>query len=168
MRKPFVPPDLPIPDKVDFDGYYAIPIKTTNAVEDWQVLTHNAEMIAKLRGEGSRTEWPFVCTLEDNYKDLAWLELCHTYRQLFCYIFRSSSDDRYIGCVYIYPIELFFADKVEQYDVDYSCWVTKETFDKGMYDKIFNSTLQWLVKGWHFDRKRIFLRNKLLPENIII
>jgi len=167
MRTSFVPPDFRIPLKTDLDAdNYLIPITTKDLNEDWQVILNNADAITKTRGGGSRKDWPYTCTLEEDYKDLAWLEVCAAYRQLFCYLIRTKKDNRYIGCIYIYPIELFYPEKADDFDVDMSCWVIQSELDKGNYERIAKSLLEWLISSWPFPKKRIYFRNKLVPEEI--
>ena len=166
MRKPFVPEDFAVPQCVTLDKTYSLfPITVKNVHEDWRVIRQNAATIHMIRGGGSRNNWPFRCTLKENYKDLAWLELCATYKQLFAYIIRRKKDNRYIGCIYIYPIELFFPKKAKKYDVDFSFWIVKEAFDTGKYEKFTVSLMNWLGRYWPFEKKRIFFRNALVPKN---
>jgi hypothetical protein len=164
MRTAFVPKTFVPPQRVDMGEYYLVPITTKETMEDWHVIVDNAETISTVRGAGSRSEWPFTCTLEENYKDLAWLEVCAAYKQLFCYIIRSKKDHHYAGAIYIYPIDLFFPELGEKYDVDFSCWVVKSDFDNGKYDEIFTGLYEWLQKDWPFEKEKIYLRNALLPE----
>lgn len=166
MRQPFVSPSFtpPLRSQIN-DEYYVEQINTGHTKEDLQIITKNAEMIIKLRG-GSRDGWPSTCTYEENYKDLAWLELCASYKQLFSYIIRDRKND-YIGCIYIYPIELFYANKTNNYDVDFSFWITQETYDQRKYELIFLSLITWLKKDWPFEQKRIYFRNKEVPSSVL-
>lgn len=165
MRSNFLPTDFKVPQRANIDNnYYLMPITTNELIEDWQTLLNNASAITEVRGGGSRDEWPFVCSLEDDYKDLAWLEVCAKYKQLFSYIIRSAKDDNYVGCIYIYPIELFFSEKSEEFDVDFSYWITQSELDGGKYEEISESLLTWLLNEWPFDKKKIYFRNKLVPE----
>lgn len=162
MRQLFVPTLFTPPLRSQIsDEYYVEPINTSHTKEDLQIITHNAETIIKLRG-GSRHGWPTTCTYEENYKDLAWLELCANYKQLFSYIIRDK-ERKYIGCIYIYPIELFFAERVKDYDVDFSFWVTSEVYEQGKYESIFLNLIVWLKKDWPFEQKSIYFRNKNIP-----
>lgn len=164
MREPFVPKNFLPPTRVDLSGeYYVVPITINNVDEDWKVITTNADAISLTRGAGSRSQWPYTCTLEENYKDLAWLEVCAAYKQLFCYILRRQDTKAYVGAIYIYPIALFYAEKGKEYDVDFSCWVVQSELDNGNYNKIFDLLCKWLIKDWPFQKERIYLRNKLLP-----
>jgi hypothetical protein len=167
MRTSFVPPDFNIPAKTALGtDYYLIPINTNNLMEDWQIIINNADSIIKTRGGGSRKEWPYTCTLEEDYKDLAWLQICADYRQLFSYIIRSVKDNSYIGCIYIYPTELFYPDKGKDYDVDFSFWIIRSELDKGIYGQMAKKLMEWLRDSWPFDKNRIYFRNKLVPEEI--
>lgn len=165
MRQSFVPKLFEPPQTKELsDDYYVVPIKVKDVNEDWKIITTNVNSIFLTRGAGSRQEWPFNCSLEENRRDLSWLEECANYKQLFSYIIRRKTDDVYIGCIYIYPIELHFADKADVYDVDFSFWIIQSEFDEGKYDKIFDLLIDWLKKDWPFQIERVFLRNKLLPK----
>lgn len=166
MRYPFVPKDFNAPESALLGDNVLFPITTKDAMEDWLVLTSNSEIISKTRGGGSTESWPFKYSLEDNYKDLAWLELCAKSHQMFCYIVRRKDTNVYAGCVYIYPIEIFYPQKAENYDVDFSCWVTQKEFNEGNYDKVFMGLYKWLYTSWPFSRERIFLRNDLKPKEL--
>lgn len=166
MRTPFVPKDFQVPNNIVVGDYKLVAITTKDTMEDWLVVTSNAEILSKTRGAGTSEGWPFQYSLEENYKDLAWLELCAKSNQLFSYIIRRKDTNTYAGCLYIYPIEIFYPEKAENYNVDFSFWVTQEEFDKGNYEKVFKDLLDWLSNGWPFERKRIFLRNTLIPQSL--
>lgn len=165
MRQLFVSLDFKAPQKPVTIGknYYLVPVSTKDAVEDWFIMTNNVEM--NLRGD-SKVMCPHECSLEENFKDLAWLETCANYRQLFAYILRNKKDNSYAGCVYIYPIELFYPHLADKYDVDFSFWITKKEYLKGAYERIFKDLFNWLVKDWPFEKKRIYLRNREIPKSL--
>jgi hypothetical protein len=165
MNKPFVPKNFIPPGKDSLnDEIYLVPITTKDVTEDWQVILNNADTIRKTRGAGSRSEWPYNCTLEENYKDLAWLEVCAAYKQLFCYILRDNKTGVYLGAVYLYPITLFFPEKGGQYDVDFSFWITQPVLEAGKYQEIYRTLLDWLKEKWPFDVNCVYLRNKMRLE----
>ena len=162
MRQSFVPKSFTPPQQSQIsDEYYVEPINTSHTEEDLRTITNNAETIIKLRG-GSRNGWPTIFTYEENFIDLAWLQMCFRMRQLFSYIIRDR-ENRYIGCIYIYPIELYFAEKEKDYDVDFSFWITKDAYDQEKYELIFSHLIAWLKESWPFDHKRIYFRNKKIP-----
>lgn len=166
MRTPLVASEFVVPAQTKLGDYTLCPISTDNAVEDWLVLTANADAIVRQRGGSvSLTEWPYSCTLEENFKDLAWLETCAEQKQLFSYILRRA-DGVYAGCVYIYPIELCYPERAKDYDVDFSFWITEAEYDAGKYEPTFKALLAWLKKDWPFDQKRIYLRNQEMPANL--
>lgn len=166
MRTPFVPKIFK-PPKISqiSDVFYVEPIMVSHNKEDQKVFTQNAEIILKTRGFGSRKGWPFIFSLEENFIDLAWLESCAINRQLFSYVIRNT-EKKYVGCIYIYPIEFYFPDKANKYDVDFSFWIIQSVYDQGLYESIFSYLLSWLKKDWPFDPKRIYLRNKEIPKEI--
>ncbi len=68
--------------------------------------------------------------------------------------------------MYIYPIELFYPQLADKYDVDFWFWITKKDYDLGKYPEIFRGLLEWLTTDWPFSKARIYLRNKEIPENL--
>lgn len=161
MRQPFVPVDFKPPQGSVLGEYHLIPIQTKDVQEDLETLLKNADTITTLRGgNGSKEKWPYIFTLEENAIDIAWLEMCARNKQLFSYIIRNEKNS-YSGCVYIYPIELYFPEKADEFDVDFSFWIVQSEFDKGLYQNIYNLLYTWLEHEWPFPMKRIYLRNKL-------
>lgn len=161
MRQPLVPQNFVTPGKSEIsESYYVEPILASMNEEDLENLLESAEEIVKVRGQNhpDRNYWPFKYTLEKNYKDLAWLELCHRKKQLFSYVIRETGTERYCGCLYIYPIELFYPEKAVDYDVDFSFWVTKPTFAAGEYPVIRDDLATWLNENWPFG-ERVCYRN---------
>ncbi len=169
MRKSFVPRNFQVPDKFEFGDYLLNPITTLDVDEDLSVLLKNADAITTQRGGGSSGTWdgwPYNYTREENFKDLAWLELCGKEKQLFSYIIRRKKNDEYIGCLYIYPIELHYEELAVDFDVDFSFWIIQTEFDRGKYEYIFRELYTWLQLKWPFDKKRIFLRNRIIPQGL--
>jgi hypothetical protein len=169
MREEFVSKNVAVPQTKEFGDYYLVPITTNVTDEDLAVLLANADAITEQRGGGSSGTWdgwPYNYTREENFKDLAWLELCAKERQLFSYIIRRKKDNLYIGCLYIYPIELHYEKIAKDFDVDFSFWIIQSEFDKGKYDYIFKEILEWLSSEWPFKKERIYLRNKIIPKNL--
>lgn len=166
MRNPFVPNEFVASAMATVGKYRLHPITAKDALEDWIILKGNVDAITQQRG-GSKawTDWPRSCTLEENFKDLAWLETCGKTNQLFSYILRSD-DGAYAGCMYVYPIELFYAKLARDYDVDFSFWITQAEYDQGMYEATFHALLEWLSKDWPFTASRIYLRNAEIPDSL--
>lgn len=167
MLERFVPIDFVAPMKTHINEEYFVEALTTKyVIEDWQTILGNAETIQKIRGTShlvSRSEWPYSCTLEENYKDLAWLEICASYKQLFSYVLRRQKDNIYSGCIYMYPITLFYPEKAKYYDVDLSYWITEKEFIEGKYDRISLALHTWVRGAWPFEKGRIYFRNVLKP-----
>lgn len=155
-----------IPKRMEWENYYLEPITTEVAVEDWLTILDNAGTIEKQRGGGCYEGWPYNFSLEDNYKDLAWLERSAEYERLFCYVIRDLDSGKYLGCLYIYPIDLFYPELSDKYVVDFTFWIVEELYEKGQYEKIFKRLVAWLVEDWKFKRDKIYLRNAEVPESL--
>jgi len=171
MRNPLVPSDFRVPQKAVIGNYRLEPLTATINDEDHRVIIANADAITRQRG-GSRKDdevyanWPYSFSLEDNYKDLAWLETCANWRMLFSYVMRHKVTGEYTGSVYLYPIEIIFPDLAARYDVDLSLWITQSEYDAGLYDQVFREILDWVVRGWPFDPARIHLGNAEIPDDL--
>jgi len=153
-----------IPQKYSFDEYHLVPITTDNEKEDRHTIKVNAEIIALQRGGVSENKWPYVNTRKENYKDLAWLEICHKFKQLFSYVIRENKSNRYVGCVYLYPIELYFRKLANNYDFDFWLWITKVDYEKGKYQIVYKNVMDWFVNYWGLEKKKIYFRNNKLLE----
>ncbi len=166
MRTPFVPVDFTVPAEAHLGEYSLHTITTKDTAEDVRVLTANADAIVQQRGgTADRQKWPYVCSFDEDLQDLAWLEICAKNNQLFSYILRTT-EEHYAGCLYIYPIELFYSQLAKDYDVDFSFWITQELYDAGQYEVIFGALLSWLRASWPFDPQRIYLRNAEIPADL--
>ncbi|MCA9381887.1 hypothetical protein KC660_00585 [Candidatus Dojkabacteria bacterium] len=141
-------------------------IKTDIVEEDLQTLLDNADAITSQRGgSGADDGWPYKYSLEDNLKDVAWLEICTRHQQLASYVIRNEAN-RYVGCIYVYPIELHYAYKAQEYNIDFSFWITQQDYDAGLYEGIYEGLLNWMATDLKIDLNRVFLRNPETPDTI--
>lgn len=166
MRERFVPIDFERPMEADLGEYKLVAITMGDTEEDLSVLLQNADTIVKQRGGGTKDGWPHKYSYEENLKDLAWLEECAEKGMLFSYILRGKKDDKYLGCMYIYPIELFFPEKAEDFDVDFWFWIIEDLYKEDGYDEMSEVFLNWLDEKWPFDKSRIFFRKGERPINL--
>lgn len=163
MFKNFLPKNFNIRQSFILETCKLELLTTKQVVEDYFAVLANAEMIIKLRPDSggnkvSKETWPFKFSLEENYKDLAWLEVCASYKQLCAYIIRDLKTNQYIACVYLYPITLFYPEKAKDFDLDFSFWLSKSAYQQGRYNIIYKELAQWLHQSWPFSAKRIFWR----------
>ncbi len=166
-RKRFVPRDFQAPQHVNVGNYELVPITTHDVDEDLQTLLANADMIIQQRGgEIVPDKWPYKFTRDENFIDLAWLESCAKNGQLFSYILRNKNDNSYAGCVYIYPIELYYPELAEKYDVYFSFWITKQEYERDVYERVFKDLLNSLKNDWPFVPEKIYLRNREIPPSL--
>lgn len=165
-RTPFISDAVQPPTEAMIAGYRATPISVREVMEDWLMIQSHAETIAAQRGQAKREGWPFDCSLEDNYMDLAWLQRCAEDRQLFCYILRRPSDNAYVACVYIYPIELHSIEHIDRYDVDLSYWLIPQEVEAGHYTELRVALLEWLKDTWKFDLDRVYVRNVDVEDHL--
>jgi hypothetical protein len=97
----------------------------------------------------------------DNLKDLAWLDLCREYGQLFPYIMWNDrgGGHEYAGFAYVYPIELKYPRYAGKFDVDFSFWLSKGEFTEERYQNTFDALMGWMDAEWPFPASRVGVRN---------
>lgn len=147
-----------IPTELVFGDLAATPLHREDVDEDLEAVNSSLEIIRRTRGGG----WPSEKLSRDfNLLDLAWHEREFRDRSSFAYAIRLKGE--YVGCFYIYAIgeRKELSEETDQYDADFSWWVTQEAFDNGVYEKVFCA-----LKEWHgsFPFKNILFSNTLIPE----
>jgi len=126
---------------------------------DYMAVMSSIDTINEIRNDS----WPTKeLTLEDNQIDLGWHQREFEFHQSFSYIVWTKDLSEYLGCVYFYRTELPWIKAPDGADVDISVWVTKKTYDNGLYPIIFNCLRSWVENGWPF--KTPYYSNKKIPD----
>lgn len=154
-----IPNGFVAPERLTYENIVAVPLKRVHLQDDLKAVNSSIETIQQTRG-GS---WPAEeLTEEFDFLDLAWHEREFRDANSFAYVVYDM-DGEYVGCVYIYPmgVRTKLSEELLQYDADVSWWVTKEKYENGDYEKLYEAIRFW-VKEFPFST--IYFSNKLIPE----
>lgn len=164
--KKFIPDDFKVPDTCKTRSYIFRKFKKKDNVKDYQAVMKNADFIKKIRGgKLCHDDWPASdFSLEDNRKDVTSFLNNFKQRKSFAYIIWDKNESKYLGCIYLNPIEKFYIEYQDKYDVDFSMWVTKDVYKRGLYTDIYQVVYDWLREDWPF--KRIMHRNAEVPIDV--
>lgn len=153
-----IPKGFNLPEALKHEDLEARPLTRDDLVEDLKAVNSSIDIIKKTRG-GS---WPEE-ELDKNFVllDLAWHEREFRDKTSFAYVIHHNG--KYIGCFYIYPIggRTLLDDITDEYDADFSWWVTKEAFEQGFYERVYSA-----LKSWESELPfgEVLYSNKLIPK----
>lgn len=156
-----LPTGVVAPKRLTFEDLVARPLTRQDIKDDLEGVNSSIEIIRKTRG-GS---WPSgQISEEEDLLDLAWHEHEFLHNSSFAYVIYNT-DGQYIGCFYLYGmgIRSDLTEKLANYDIDASWWVTTTAYEKGYYQKLYKSLQLWLGNDFAF--KKIHYSNKEIPEN---
>ncbi len=140
----FVPDDFVPPQKFETKRYTIMPIKESHAHLDFEALKGSVEHLQGTFGPGDT--WPAEVTIEENIEVLGWHEQEFAKRIGFVYTVMNHDETKVLGCIYIYP------SRLDSYDAESICWVTKAEYDLGMDSVLYNDLQTWLTKDWPFEK----------------
>jgi hypothetical protein len=158
IKKLRLPEGFAVPKELTFEDVIARPLMRSDLQADIDAVNSSLEIIRNTRG-GS---WPEEAVSEEfDVLDLAWHEREFRDNESFAYVVYGENG-RYIGCFYLYPmgVRTTLSDKLVNYDVDASWWVTSAAYDAGYYEKLYAALGEWL-KSFPFNE--IHYSNKEIP-----
>lgn len=161
-KKLVVPQGFDMPTKLKFKELTARPLGRLDLQEDLKAVNSSLRVIRETRG-GS---WPSEELNEDfDLLDLAWHEREFRDGDSFAYVIELNN--KYIGCFYIYPVgtRTPLDETTDQYDADFSWWVTAEAYDLGAYQEAFNALEAWRTE---LPFKKVLYSNKQIPQGEVI
>ena len=97
---PFIPPNFEVPATLQTAEFKLRMLSVDDVVKDYDAVMTSVDHLKTIWPSGS---WPDGLTLRQNLVDLGWHEKEFQIRQSFAYTVLSPSEDRVLGCVYIYP-----------------------------------------------------------------
>ncbi len=159
VKKFTFPVDFEIPTQLLFEDLRAKPLTRADLKADMDAVNSSLELIRNTRGG----TWPEEAVSEEfDFLDLAWHEREFRDRSSFAYVVYDKSDN-YIGCLYLYPMghRTELTEKLSDFDMDASWWVTTKAYEQGYYQKLYEALQQWLAE---FPVKKIYYSNKEIPE----
>jgi RimJ/RimL family protein N-acetyltransferase len=156
-----VPADHPVPEKLSYEDVEIRAISRADLTEDVRGINASLDIIRRTRGG----DWPTDPVTEDyNYVDLVWHE-CE-FRDGGSYTYAIyDADNRYLGCVYLYPMgrRTPLTEDLSHHDVDVSWWVTPPAYDEGYYGKLHRALRHWLANDLPFTAP--YFSNHELPTD---
>jgi hypothetical protein len=161
VRKLNVPPDHPVPEKLTYEDVEIRAISRADLTEDVRGINASLDVIRRTRGGNWPTE---PVTEEFNYVDLVWHE-CE-FRDGGSYTYAIYDvNNRYLGCVYLYPMgrRTELTEELLHHDIDVSWWVTPPAYDEGYYDKLYRALRHWLTNDLPFTQP--YFSNHQLPTD---
>jgi hypothetical protein len=65
-----------------------------------------------------------------------------------------DEDGHYLGCCYFYPMgrRTPLTEKLLEYDVDVSWWVTPDAYRRGFYPKLYVALRRWAGNAFPFKK----------------
>ncbi|MEO7260517.1 MAG: GNAT family N-acetyltransferase [Jatrophihabitantaceae bacterium] len=135
-------------------------ISRDDLTEDVRGINASLELIRKTRGD----EWPTEAVTEEyNYVDLVWHEA--EFRDGGSYTYALyTTQDRYLGCLYLYPMggRTQLTEELLDHDVDVSWWVTPTAYEQGYYTKVYRALRTWLTE---LPFERPYVSNREIPAD---
>lgn len=159
--KVFDVPDGSVPEKLAFEDIEIRAITREHLSDDVRGINASLDLIRKTRGG----KWPTEAVTEEfNYVDLVWHE-CE-FRDGGSYTYTVwDSEDRYLGCAYLYPMgrrTKLTSEELLSYDVDVSWWVTPPAYERGYYTKLYRGLRHWLEE---LPFEKPYYSNHEIPED---
>lgn len=123
-------------------------------------INASLEIIRRTRGG----TWPTdEVTEEFNFVDLVWHEA--EFRDGALTPMPCTTNDRYLGCCYLYPMgpRTMLTEELLKYDVYVSWWVTPPAYEEGYYTKLYRALGHWLAEELPF--KEPYYSNREIPAD---
>lgn len=137
---------------------------------DYEAVMRSVDIINKVRGKNSCYGYgnfpPPGFSPEDNLKDVKGFIKSFEGKESIEMIIWDKNGKKYMGCLYLYPIEMNFPELKDEFDLDFSMWVTKEAYEDGKYDEIYIEIWNWIVNTLPFIEEKVYHRNVEKPIHI--
>jgi hypothetical protein len=143
-RRPIVPADFIVPERLDAVAFQLRPLTVHDLVRDYDAVMSSAAELKEQMGDGHT--WPEGLTLEENLIDLGWHQREFRLRHSFAYTVVSPDGERCLGCCYIYP------SSDPAYDVDAHYWARQSRVGDVADVALGDAFRGWLARDWPFRR----------------
>jgi hypothetical protein len=160
IKKLAVPSGFEAPTRLTHQDIVAVAITREHLDDDVRGINASIELIQVTRGGGWPTE---PVTAEFNFVDLVWHE--QEFREGTSFTYAVYDDQgNYLGCCYVYPMgrRTELTEKLLDYDVDVSWWVTPSAYERGYYDKLYAALREWLATEFPFSHP--YYSNTAIPS----
>lgn len=149
---------LRAPRELEYEDLRAKTLTRADLKADMDGVNSSLELIRKTRGGA----WPAEPVTEEfDLLDLAWHEREFRDGTSYAYVVYDAVGT-YIGCVYLYPmgVRTGLSEKLMEYDLDASWWVTAQAYEQGYYEKLYKALQQWLSD---LGVTKVYYSNKEIP-----
>jgi hypothetical protein len=141
-QEAFVPVDFRVPTQYRTSKFQLVPLGPDVVKQDYDAYMSSIDYLQKTFGSG---KWPHAgLTMDDAMKDMQNEEARFKSRKSFAYAVLTLDKSRELGSVYVRP------SRKQGYDAQVTMWVTKEQFDRGFEDELFQAVKNWIAKEWPF------------------
>ena len=140
-RTPFVPADFQVPAGLSADDFRLRMLTVHDLVRDFEAVMSSKEHLLAMDPGGS---WPEGLTLEQNLIDLGWHQKEFQRRTSFAYTVVDQTDERTLGCVYIYPCE------APDTDAEIFLWARQSELAAGLEERLLAAVQRWICEDWPF------------------
>ena len=138
---PFVPAAFAVPLRLATPEFTLRMLTLDDVIKDYEAVMSSVSHLRKVWPDGT---WPEGLTLRQNLTDLGWHEKEFQHRQSFTYTVLSPSEERAVGCVYVYP-----STKVG-HDAEVYLWARQSELESGLEERLYDTVKNWLRKDWPF------------------
>jgi RimJ/RimL family protein N-acetyltransferase len=148
VKKLAFPAGFVPPTELRYEDVVATAIARTHLQDDVAGINASIDLIRRTRGGNWPTE---PVTGDYNFVDLVWHELEFREGDSFAYALYST-EPRYLGCCYLYPLgrRTALTERLLDFDVDVSWWVTPAAYERGYYSKAHDALRHWLATEFPF------------------
>lgn len=142
MAEPFVPDDFVVPRNLAGPGFRLEPLGPQHNESDHAAWTSSIDHIRSTPGfPDGRWPPPAAMSLKENLRDLQRHSDDFERRRGFTYTVLDT-EDRVIGCVYIYP------SKADNRVAQVQSWVSADRAE--LDTPLHNAVADWLANAWPF------------------
>ena len=138
---PFVPADFEVPLRLATPEFTLRKLTLDDVIKDYEAVMSSVPHLRTVWPDGT---WPAGLTLRQNLIDLGWHEKEFQLRQSFAYTVLSPSEERAVGCVYVYP-----STKVG-HDAEVYLWARQSELESGLEERLHDTVRSWLQQDWPF------------------
>lgn len=143
--KPFVSKEFNVPKGLETSRMKLRMLTIKDVDKDYEAVMSSREHIYNVFGPDD--DWPNnQLTKEQDLIDLGWHQKEFQKKNSFAYTVMNKDESKCLGCVYFYPTAK------KEFDAEVYLWVTKEEFDKGLDEHLFETVKKWLQAKWPFEK----------------
>jgi hypothetical protein len=135
----FVPDDFDVPSSLESSAFTLHPLAAEHNERDYDAWMSSIDHIKATPGFEGRS-WPHPMTLDENARDIA--QHAEDFRTRRGFTYTVLSEDRVIGCVYIYPLKGRDGASVRSW-----ARVSHASLDVALHDVVRH----WLDRVWPFE-----------------